>query len=124
MTRFALRPSASDRRRTKALESKDFFEENEFCAQLVRRYFVVLPTLDVQYSFDIDPEAPPTSSSNHTVNAVLQTVSQYVSPTVYETLKQAWNDYHLNGASPITLDTVIKQINAEAKVGMAYQYNG
>lgn len=124
MTRFALRPSASDRRHAKALESKDFFEENQFCAQLVRRYFAVLPALDVQYSFDIDPEAPPTSSSNHTVKAVLQTVSQYVSPTVYDTLKTAWSDYHLNGSSKITLDTVIKQINTEARVGMAYQYNG
>lgn len=124
MTRFALRPSASDRRRAKAQESKDYFEENMFCAQLVRRYFAALPTLSIQYSFDIDPEAPPTSSSNHTVKAILQTVGPYLSPTVYDTLKTAWNDYHMNGTSSITLEQVIDQINHEARQGMAYQYNG
>ncbi len=124
MTRFALRPSASDRRRAKALESKNYFEENIFCAQLVRRYFAVLPTLDVQYSFDIDPEAPPTSSSNYTVKALLQTISPYVSPTVYSTLKTAWSDYHLNACSNITAESVADQINAEARHAVAYQYNG
>ncbi len=84
----------------------------------------MLPTLDVQYSFDIDPETPPTSSSNYTVKALLQTISPYVSPTVYNTLKTAWSDYHLNARSSITAESVADQINAEARQAMAYQYNG
>lgn len=124
MTRFALRPSASDRRRAKSLETKNFFEENEFCAQLVRRYFAVLPTLTMEYSFDVDPEAPPTSSSNHTVKAVLQTISPYVSPAVYEQLKTAWNDYHMNGSSKITVDSIAALVNREARDMSAYTYNG
>ena len=124
MTRFTLRTSDSDRRRANALATKNFFAENEFCAQLMRRYFAVLPTLSMEYSFDIDPEAPPTSSSNHTVKAILHTISPYVSPTVYGQLKTAWNDYHMNGSSKVTLDSVAQLVNKEARDMLAYSYNG
>jgi len=124
MTRYTLRTSASDRRRAKVLETKNFFEENEFCAQITRRFFAVVPTISMEYSFDIDPESPPSSSGNNTVNALLQTISNYVSPSVYNRLKTCWNDYHMTGASKITLESVIDQVNDEARRALAYSYNG
>jgi len=124
MTRYALRPSASDRRKAKALETKDFFAENEFAAQLIQRFFAVVPTVTMTYSFDIDPEAPPVSSASHTVKALLQTVSSYVSPTVYDQLKTCWNDYHMNGSSKITADSVASLINREARENINYSFGG
>lgn len=124
MTRFALRPSASDRRKARALETKDFFSENEFAAQLIQRFFAVVPTVTMTYSFDIDPETPPVSSANNTVKALLQTVSPYLSPTVYDRLKTCWNDYHMQGSSTITADSVAALINREARENINYSFNG
>lgn len=106
------------------METKDYFAENEFSAQLIHRFFAVVPTITMAYSFDIDPESPPASSAHHTVKAILQTVSPYVSPTVYDQLKTCWNDYHMTGRSNVTAESVAALINAEAHAEMSYRYNG
>ena len=124
MKRYTLRPTAADRRRAQTMESKDYFEQNAFSAQLLQRFFAVVPTIHMDYSFDIDPEAPPTSSSNYTVRAILATVSPYVSPTVYGQLVSCWNDYHMHGSSNIRLGDIANLINKEAREALAYSYNG